>query len=99
LMLKPGDPYSQRELDDARNAALALGVFSSVRILPQLDETGQSTTVPLLVEVSPAPLRTVELGAGTQLDVIRAAAHVKAGWRDQNFLGGMRELGVEVRPG
>lgn len=99
LLLEEGDRYSQRELDDARNAALALGVFSSVRILPKLDPARKATVVPLVVRVSPSPRKTVEVGAGAQLDVIRAAAHVRAGWRSQNFLGGLRDFRVDVQPG
>lgn len=100
LDLTPGEPYSERELDDARQATLSLGVFSSVRVLPQLQETPPANpVVPLVVEVEPTKLRTIELGAGSQLDVIRFDLHGSVGWRNQNFFGGLRELRVLVKPG
>lgn len=102
LALVPGETYSQRELDDAQQAALALGVFSSVRITPQVSrEPGaeQPERVPLLVEVERIKLRTVRLGLGTQLDMIRTDLHGVASWKHQNFFGGMRTFEVELKPG
>jgi outer membrane protein insertion porin family/translocation and assembly module TamA len=98
-MLEEGQRYSQRNLEDAQQAALSLGVFSSVQIKPQLAEEGTTKVVPLVVEVEPTPLHTVEVGAGVQLDVIRAAAYGVAGYRTQNFLGGLRDLRLRVKPG
>lgn len=99
LMIEPGDRYSQRELESAQQAALALGVFSSVRIVPQLSEDGPTEEVPLVIECEMTPLHTFELGAGVQLDVIRAATYGMIGWRAQNFLGGLREFRARVKPG
>lgn len=100
LMIEPGDTYSQRELDDAQQAVLALGVFSSVQIRPQLrEEPSGDYVVPLLVEVEKSKLHTVTLGAGIQLDVIRTGFHGTAAWKSQNFFGGLRELELEGKPG
>lgn len=99
LMLKEGQRYSQRNIEDAQQAVLALGVFSSVQIEPQLSENGPTKSVPVVVRVEPTALHTVELGAGVQLDVIRAATYGLAGYRVQNFLGGLRDLRLRVKPG
>jgi outer membrane protein assembly factor BamA len=99
LMLTEGKQYSQRKIEDAQQAALALGVFSSVQIEPQLSERGPTKSVPIVVRVEPTSLHTVELGAGVQLDVIRAATYGLAGYRVQNFLGGLRDLRLRVKPG
>ena len=111
LMLKEGQQYSQRNIEDAQQAVLALGVFSSVQIVPQLSlpeseppdrdraDGDRRPAVPIVVRVQPTPFHTVELGAGVQLDVIRAAAYVLGGYRVQNFLGGLRDLRLRVTPG
>jgi len=39
LGVKPGDTYSQTEIDEAKRALLDLGVFSSVNIEPQVDNS------------------------------------------------------------
>jgi len=41
----------------------------------------------------------VRLGGGGRFDSLRLSAHVRAGWEDRNFLGGMRRLSIEARPG
>lgn len=99
LMLKQGDEYSQGDLLDAQKAALALGVFSSVQITPQLDENPESNVIPLLIKFEETPLQTLELGAGAQLDVVRAAVRGRIGWRSENFLGGLRSFSANVSPG
>src|SRR5690606_16991865 len=99
LNLKEGAPYSQSELEEAQAALLALGVFSSVQIKPQLDAESEDGSVPLVVTTAPTPLRTFEIGGGAQLDVVRAALHGQVGWRHRNFLGGLRNFDVNLRPG
>lgn len=99
LNLEEGAPYSQSELEDAQAALLALGVFSSVQIKPQLDADPEDGSVPLSITTAPTPLRTFELGGGAQLDVVRAALHGQVGWRHRNFLGGLRNLETNLRPG
>ena len=100
MMIHPGDPYSTAELESAQSALLELGVFSSVRIDPILDDTTRKTQlVPVRVVVEPSKLRMVRLGAGFELDALKADIHVLAGWEDRNFFGGLRHFTIEVRPG
>lgn len=102
LKLRIQQPYSTKEIEAARQALLDLGVFSSVEIDPQLPKPNQATespVVPLVVRVEPARLRTLRLGGGAELDVVRAGVHLLAGWESRNFLGGLRRLSIEFRPG
>lgn len=98
LQIREGDAYSSAELHEAENALINLGVFSSVRIEPRAADpsTGQ---VPLVVLVREAQLRTVRLGAGMAIDPVQFRSALRAGWEDQNFLGGLRRLVLDDRPG
>ncbi len=100
LALKAGDPYSSRELLDAQQAALELGVFSSVNVRARVEHPPPTPpVVPVDVELTQTELRTVRLGAGLQLDTLQTDAHLLAGWEHGNFLGGLRRLSLEARPG
>jgi outer membrane protein insertion porin family/translocation and assembly module TamA len=105
LDIKPGTPYSQAELDEAKRALLDLGVFSAVSIEPELapaepePRNGEAVRVPLVVKVERAKLRSVHLGGGVQADSLRTDVHLVAGWEDSNFMGGFRKLMFEVVPG
>jgi outer membrane protein assembly factor BamA len=113
LALREGMPYSAEEIDEARTSVLDLGVFANVDIQPDLDaeqraateeqdgdpSTRPSPIVPLKVSVSPAKLRSVRLGGGVELDLIRTDVHLSVGWEHGNFLGGFRHLTLDFRPG
>jgi outer membrane protein insertion porin family/translocation and assembly module TamA len=98
LGLEADDPYSTQEIEDAQKALVNLGVFASVEIVEDRShpETGR---VPLTVRVRESKLRTIRLGGGTRFDVLRLSAHLRTGWEDRNFLGGMRRFSVDARPG
>ena len=87
-------------------------MLSSAQIVPQLPpgciHDSKSTKpqtchpvliVPLVVKLDPSRLRQIRLGAGVEFDPIKTDVHVLAGWEDHNFLGGLRDFSVEVRPG
>ncbi len=100
LLVERGDLYSTSELEDAQQAALDLGVFSSVEIESKLgDGPNPERVVPLVVRVHPSKLHSVKLGVGAQLDVIRADLHLISGWEHKNLFGGLRHFSVELRPG
>jgi hypothetical protein len=98
LDLTPGKPYSAAEVEDAERALVNLGVFARVEIREDLQRP-EGGIVPLTVVVEESKLRTVRLGGGTRLDVLRLRFHLRASWEDENFLGGMRKLSVEGKPG
>lgn len=88
LLLHPGEPFSPTSIDKARQDLLSLGVFSSVRILPdkQLDPRGN---LPLDVDVEEQKLHAVDLGAAWSTDL---GANVNVGWTDRNLFGGAEQL-------
>jgi outer membrane protein insertion porin family/translocation and assembly module TamA len=98
LDLTEGEVYSTTKLVAAKRAVLMLGVFSDAEVAPDL-ERADSDVVPVRVVVTPSELRTVKLGGGIELDVVRAGVHGLTGWEDRNFLGGMRRFNVDLRPG
>jgi outer membrane protein assembly factor BamA len=98
LGIAPGDPYSKQEIEDAQKALVNLGVFASVEIAEDRSHP-ETSTVPLTVRVRESKLRTLRLGGGTRFDVLRLSTHVRTGWEDRNFLGGMRRFSIDARPG
>jgi outer membrane protein assembly factor BamA len=98
LALERSKPYSRAELDDAKTALINLGVFSTVEVRPDLTHP-ETATVPVTVVVQEAPLRTLRLGGGVRFDVLEFSANLTAAWEHENFLGGMRRLTLEERPG
>lgn len=98
LEIKEGEPYSRADLEDARAALINLGVFATVDITQDKSnpETGR---VPITVVVHESALRTLRLGGGTSLDVLAWEAHLTIGWEHRNFLGGMRRLTLDTKPG
>lgn len=99
LDIEQGDDYSTSALESAQQAALDLGVFSSVQITPRLDKPPASGLVPIEVKVEVSRLRTVRLGGGIEFDAIKTDVHLRAGWEDRNFLGGFRSFSIDARPG
>ncbi|HTM46872.1 MAG TPA: BamA/TamA family outer membrane protein [Polyangiaceae bacterium] len=94
-----GDPYSQSALESARQAALDLGVFSSVEMIPELGNSTTTTVIPVRVKVEVSKLRAVRIGGGVELDPIKTDVHLVLGWEDHNFLGALRQYSVSVKPG
>lgn len=98
LDLQEGDPYSTSELEAAQQAVLDLGVLSNVNIEPQLSDP-PTKRVPLKVHLEPSKLHQLRLGVGSQIDVIRTDIHALVGWDHNDFLGDLRRLSLEVKPG
>jgi outer membrane protein insertion porin family/translocation and assembly module TamA len=96
--IEEGDPYSSGDVEDGQKALLGLGVFASVEIREDR-KNPESETVPLTLRLREAKLRTLRLGGGGRFDSLRLAAHLRTGWEDRNFLGGMRRFGIDARPG
>jgi outer membrane protein assembly factor BamA len=96
--LEQGEPYSRSDLADAQDALVNLGVFSNVEIREDRSKP-ESGEVPLTVVVRESALRTLRLGGGARLDVLRFSTHLRAGWEHRNFLGNMRRFMIETKPG
>jgi outer membrane protein insertion porin family/translocation and assembly module TamA len=100
LDLSPKDTYSTTALENAQQAVLNLGTFSSVEITPDLpDPPPEDAVVPLLVRVQLQKLKSVTLGGGLELDSIRTELHFHAGWEHKNLFGGFRHFMVDFKPG
>ncbi len=98
--IKEGDRFSIAAIEAATQALLDLEVFSSVEIVPDLPaEPPPSRIVPLTVRVEPSKLRQVRLGGGLEFDQLKTDLHLLIGWEDHNFLGGLRDLTINFKPG
>jgi outer membrane protein insertion porin family/translocation and assembly module TamA len=98
LRIKEGERYSFSELDIARSALFQLRAFSRIEIVPDLSKP-ESAVVPITVRLAESALRTIKLGGGVRLDVLRFAASGRASWEHRNFLGGLRNFTATLRPG
>ena len=98
IAIEPGEDYSSAELESAEFALVDLGVFGAISIEPQLADE-KSDVVPVVFELQPAALRAVKLGLGSEFSGDRSDVHGIAGWENKNFLGGLRRLSIQVRPG
>jgi outer membrane protein insertion porin family/translocation and assembly module TamA len=104
LDIRRGDTYSTRVLDGARQAALNLGVFSAVEVVPDLDHAFEASrngarVVPIRVRTEVSKLYRVRLGGGIEFDAVKVGVHALLGWESHNFLGGLRQYSVSLRPG
>jgi outer membrane protein assembly factor BamA len=98
LLIEEGRLYSRADLKEAEQALKLLDVFSSVEVRQDVTRP-ESGRVPITVVVRESALRTVRLGVGARLDVLELSTHLRAGWEDRNFLGGMRRFSIDTRPG
>ena len=90
FLLHPGERFNPQAIDAARRDLMALGVFSSVRIVPATSLNAQGK-LPLEVDFVERPLRAVELGAAYSTDL---GVNLNAAWRHRNLLGGAEQLNV-----
>jgi len=89
--LKEGRQYSPKEVDEARDRLLALGVFSSVTIREgeELDANGQ---IPIEVEVSERKLRYYGVGATVSST---EGLGLEGYWGHRNLFGRAETLRIE----
>lgn len=100
LSLRPDAPYSTKELEEARQAVLDLGVFASVEILPDIERGPRADgRVDLLVKLEPSKVHTLRFGGGVELDALKSGVHAVAGWEHRNFFGGLRRFRVDLTTG
>jgi outer membrane protein insertion porin family/translocation and assembly module TamA len=97
--ITPGKPYSEKELEDAQQALLDLGVLASVELTPELPDPPGPNVIPVRVKLEPSRLRTLKLGGGIEFDALKTNVHGLIGWEDRNFFGGLRTFSVQFRPG
>lgn len=97
--ITPGQEYSEKELDNAQQALLDLGVFASVAVAPDIPDPPGPPVVPVRVKLEPSRLHTVRIGGGLEFDTLKTDVHGLIGWESKNFFGGLRTFSVAFRPG
>lgn len=55
--------------------------------------------MPLVVKLQPGKLRLFRVGFGAEFDAFKTDVHGLVGWEDHDFLGGLRDFSVELKPG
>jgi outer membrane protein insertion porin family/translocation and assembly module TamA len=98
LSLRQGQQYSDDDLDDARQALVAMQLFTRVEITPDLSNP-TAPEVPILVALQEDQLRKLTLGGGTVVDALKFQVHLSTGWEHKNFLGGARRLAIDAKIG
>lgn len=98
LDLRSGDPYSEEEQQDAKDALENMQLFTRVEVTPDLSNP-EVTDVPVLVTLQEDQLRKLTLGGGSVIDALKLEVHVRTGWEHKNFLGGARKLTIDVTGG
>ena len=98
LSLKEGRKYSDADLDDARQALVAMQLFTRVEVTPDLSKPDVAE-VPITVVVAEDQLRQLTLGGGTVVDSLKFQMHLSTGWEHKNFLGGARRLALDGKFG
>jgi translocation and assembly module TamA len=90
LLLRPGQPFSPSAIEKARQDLLALGVFSSVRIVPAetLDPAGN---LPLAIDLEERKLHAVDVGAGYSTDL---GVNLNLAWHHRDLFGGAEQLNL-----
>jgi translocation and assembly module TamA len=98
LEARPGDWFDERKLAEVRRRVFDMGVFGGVRVAHGTPDP-ERRTVPVVVTVREAPLRTVRAGPGLGFQATRWEADALASWAHRNFLGDLRRLQVDGRAG
>ncbi len=99
INIDPGDEYSTKTIDEARDAVLGLGTFGSVELKPVLPEPiPPRAVVDLELKVREQKLHSVLLGGGFQLDSIRLQTHLRAAWEHKNLFGDFRYFLADLKP-
>lgn len=93
-----GEWYSESALAEAQARVFAMGVFGAVKVNRGAPDK-EAATVPVVVDVREAPLRSVRLGAGLGVDAARQEGRVLGEWTNRNIFGGLRRLTVKGRLG
>jgi len=93
---EPGELYSERKLQRAQNRVFDMGVFSLAKVTRGAPDpkTGE---VPVAVDVTEAPFRTLRLGVGFGIERYREEIRGQGEYINRNFFGGLRKLDWDNR--
>jgi translocation and assembly module TamA len=96
--IREGEWYSESALAEAQARVFAMGVFGAVKVSRGAPER-ETGTVPVIVDVREAPMRSIRLGGGLGLDATRQEGRLLGEWTNRNIFGGLRRLTVKGRVG
>ncbi len=96
--VRKGEWFSETALADAQARVFAMGVFGAVKV-SRGGPDREAGTVPVIVDVREAPLRSVRLGGGLGVDATRQEGRLLGEWTNRNIFGGLRRLTVRGRVG
>jgi translocation and assembly module TamA len=82
--VRPGDWYSESALANAQARVFQMGVFAGVKVTRGVPNR-VAQTVPTVIDVKEAPFRSVRLGGGASVDMIRNEARFIAEYVDRNL--------------
>jgi translocation and assembly module TamA len=98
LAIAEGEVFSDRALAEAQRRVFGMGVFVVAKVAAgPPDKPNQR--IPIAVEVREAPLRTLRVGGGVQIDQVRNEARLRLEWSHLDFWGGMRKLTFRAEAG
>ncbi|MEE9208203.1 MAG: BamA/TamA family outer membrane protein [Gemmatimonadota bacterium] len=90
LEFQPGDTFRPSRVIQSQSRLYALEAFQAANI-SRVSRTDTDTLVDLLVQVTPAPLRTIQAGAGLSTT---ECGQLESSFTHRNFLGGARVLTI-----
>ncbi|MEW5740665.1 MAG: BamA/TamA family outer membrane protein [Myxococcota bacterium] len=82
--VKPGDWYSESALADAQARVFQMGVFAGVKVTRGAPNR-EAETVPTVIDVKEAPFRSIRLGGGASIDMIRNEVRFIGEYTDRNL--------------
>ncbi|MBN1772676.1 MAG: hypothetical protein JXB32_15510, partial [Deltaproteobacteria bacterium] len=98
LGIEPGDGYSTADVDDARDALVAAGLFSAVELAEVTRDPGTEGApvdrgvVDLNVHLEEGNMQRLKLGGGLATEQERQQAELTARWEHRNLFGGLRRI-------
>jgi translocation and assembly module TamA len=79
-----GDWFSEHALREASARVLQLGVFAAVKV-ERGEPDAEAGTVPVVIDVSEAPMRSIRVGFGLGADLIRQEVRVTGEYVNRNL--------------
>ena len=90
--VETGEVFSAARIDDAREALVQAGVFSSIEVTETPVESAATPTVDLDVQLSEGDMQRLKFGVGFATEQGRQQAEVTARYEHRNLFGGLRRL-------
>lgn len=96
--LEPGAWFDETRLEAAQARVFEMGLFGGVRVQRGATDAANGV-VPVEVQVSEAPLRSLSAGPGVAFQQNRWEGRLSGRWTHRDFLGGLRRFSADGRAG